>query len=161
MAETAAVQPGINGEVLRNTGAYGSPTWVAGGLVRNVTPSAKWDRGDASIRATRAKLQEKTQIAISGTIEVRADPADAWYQALFDAAMGDSSAAIDLMILDGPITQEGCKGVRGYMNLDFEQNQQITDVIYTTFSYDPAWNSGGYPAKVELGATSTPTFTQF
>jgi len=161
MSEASAVQPGILAKVYRNTGTYGSPTWAAIGLVRNVSPSAKWDRGDASIRATRAKLQEKTQIAISGTIECRADPADAGYQALFDAAMGDSTAAIDLMIIGGPITQEGVKGVRGYMNLDFEDNHSINEVVYTTFAYDPAWNAAGYPAKVEMGAASTPTLTQY
>lgn len=161
MAESSAVQLGIRSSVLRNTGSYGSPTWSAITLVRNATSSAKWNRGDASIRATRAVLQEKTQVAISGTVEVRADPADAGYQALFDAAMADSTGAIDLMILGGPITQEGVKGVRGYMNLDFEDNHNIDGVVYTTFAFDTAWNSGGYPAKVEMGASSTPTFTQF
>lgn len=161
MAEVAAVQAGIDGEVYRNAGSYGTPTWTAIGLVKNVSPSMKWNRGESSIRATKAILQTKTQIAISGSIEVRADPADAGYQALFDAAMADSTSALDLMILDGPITQEGCKGVRGHMNLDFEQNQSISEVIYTTFAYDPAWHSAGYPSKVEMGATSVPTFTAF
>lgn len=161
MAEVAAVQTGIDAEVFRNTGSDGVPVWTAIGLVRNVTPSAKWNRADASARQTKAVLQAKTQIAISGMIEVRADPADAHYQALFDASMSDSSSAIDLMILDGPLTLEGCKGVRAYMNLDFAQNQNIDGVIYTTFDYDPAWNLNRFPAKVEMGAGSAPTYTQF
>jgi len=161
MAATSAVQPGILAKVYRNTGSYGSPTWTAVTLARNVASAAKWNRGDASIKATRAVLQEKTQVAITGTIEVRADPADASYSAMFAAAMGDSTSAIDLMIIGGPITQEGVVGVRGVMNLDFEDNHAINEVVYTTFAYDPAWASGGYPSKVVMGATSTPVFTQF
>ena len=161
MGETSQVMPGIKAAVYRNTGTYGSPTWTLIGLVRNVTPSAKWKKSDASARQTRAELQEKTQIGITGQIEVRADPADADYQALFDAAMGDSTDAIDLMILNGLLAVEGAKGVRLHANLDFAENHAIDGVIYTMFDYDPAWNADGYPSKVEVGATSTPTFTAY
>lgn len=161
MAEASAVQPGILGKVYRNAGTYGSPTWTAIPLVRNVSNGVKWNRADASIRATRAVLQEKTQAALSGSIECRADPADAGYQALFSAAVGDSTAALDLLILDGPLTQEGAKGVRAHMNLDWEQEQNIDGVIYGRFAFDPAWHSAGYPSYVEMGASSTPTITAF
>lgn len=161
MAETSAVKTGIKAAVYRNAGTYGSPTWTLIGLVRGVTPNAKWNRSDASARQTKAVLQAKTQIAISGSIEVRADDADAGYQALFDAAMADSDSALDLLILDGLISVEGAKGVRAHMNLDFGQNQDIGGVIYTTFDYDPAWHSAGYPSKVEMGASSAPTLTAF
>lgn len=161
MAAASEVQLGIDGAVYRNAGSYMTPTWTEIDLVRNVTPAVKWDRGDSSSRATKAKLQAKTQVAISGTIECRADPADAGYQALFDASQEDSTGALDLMILDADITTEGARGVRGFMNLDFAQNQGVGDVIYTTFEYDPAWNVGGYPASVVMGATSTPTLTTF
>jgi hypothetical protein len=161
MAAESAVQLGLDGEVYRNTGTGGSPTWVAGGLVRNVKATKKWKRADASARATRATLQAKTQIDITGTIEVRADPADAWYAALCDAAEADSSSAIDLMILDGPMSQEGARGVRACMNLDIDQDQNIDGVIYTTFAYDPAWNPDVTPQRVLMGATSLPTFTAY
>lgn len=159
MAETAAVMPGILGKVYRNAGTYGSPTWTAITLVRNVSTSAKWNRGDSSIRGTRAVLQEKTQVAVSGSIECRADPADAGYQALFDAAVGSSTAALDLLILNGPVSQEGAKGVRAHMNLDFEEDHNVDGVIYTRFAFDPAWHSAGYPSYVEMGAASSPTIT--
>lgn len=161
MAETSAVQVGIAAAVYRNAGSYGSPTWTEITLIKSVTPNVKWTRSDASIRATKALLQAKTQVAITGSIECRADPADAGYQALFTAAMQDSTGAPDLLILDGDIATEGVKGIRAHMNLDFAQNHSIDGVIYTTFDYDPAWNSAGYPSFVEMGATSTPTITAF
>lgn len=161
MAEASAVKVAILAAVYRNAGTYGTPTWTFIGLVRDVTPSMKWNRSDASARQTKAVLQAKTQMAISGQIVVRADDADAGYQALFDAAMATSASALDLMILDGLITVEGAKGVRAHMNLDFVQNQSIGEVIYTTFDYDPAWHADGYPSKVEMGAASAATFTAF
>lgn len=159
MSAASAIQPAIAAGVYRNTGSYGSPTWVEITLVRDVTPSEQWAYGDASVRASKAKLYGKTQIDLTGTITCRADPADAGYQALFDAAVGVSSAAPDLMILDGDITTEGARGVRLHANLSKKQNQAIGEIVYTDFDYNPAWNSAGYPSSVVMGATSTPAFT--
>jgi hypothetical protein len=161
MAEVSAIQPAIAAGLYRNTGTYGTPTWAEITFVRDVNPSMKWNYGDASTRDTKAVLQGKTQMAISGTIVVRADPADAGYQALFTASVTVSASAPDLMILDGDIATEGVKGVRLHANLDFEQNQEIGSIIYTTFAYNPAWHTDGKPSFVEMGAASVPTFTAF
>lgn len=161
MAEASKVKIAILSKVYRNTGTYGSPTWTEIGLVKDASVSLKWNRADASARQTKAMLQAKTQAVITGSLTVRADDADAGYQALFDAAMAISDSAPDLLILDGPITVEGAKGFRLHANLDYEQDQSIGNVVYTVFSFDPAWNTGGYPSFVEMGASSTPTFTAF
>lgn len=161
MAESSKVKIAVLAKVYRNTGTYGSPTWTEIGLVRDGSISAKWNRSDASARQTKAVLQAKTQMAITGSLVVRADDADAGYQALFDASMAVSDSAPDLLMLDGAITVEGAKGFRFHANLDFEQDQSIGNVIYTTFALDPAWNTGGYPSYAEVGASSTVTYTAF
>ena len=161
MAETAAVQVGIAAAVYRNTASYGTPTWVEITLARNSSLSRKWKYADASIRATKAELQAKTQIQITGQIECRADPADAGYQALFDAANSDSASAPDLMILDGDITTEGVKGIRAHLNLDEDQDHNIDGVVYGVFGFNTAWHSAGYPSKVEIGAGPAPVYTAF
>lgn len=161
MAEASKVKVGVLSKVYRNTGTYGSPTWAAVDLVRDVTISGKWNRSDASARQTKALLQAKTQIAITGSLTIRSDDADAGYQALYDASMSVSDSAPDLLILDGAITVEGAKGFRFHANLDFEQDQSIGNVLYTTMSIDPAWNAGGYPSYAEVGSGSTVTFTAF
>jgi hypothetical protein len=161
MAATSAVQTGIDGELYRNTASWATPTWVAIGLVKNLNYSRKWNRADASARQTKAILQAKTQIGITGSMDVRADPADVGYAALYDAAQLDSASAPDLLVLDGPITQEGARGFRAHLNLDDGQDQNIDGVIYTKFDFDPAWNIGGYPAKAVVTAPSTVTFTQY
>lgn len=161
MAESSKVKIAALAKVYRNTGTYGSPTWTEITLVRDGSISGKWNRSDASARQTKAVLQAKTQMAITGSLTVRADDADAGYQALFDAAMDVSDSAPDLLMLDGAITVEGAKGFRFHANLDFEQDQSIGNVIYTTFALDPAWNTGGYPSYAEVGASSTVTYTAF
>lgn len=161
MAETAAVQVGIAAAIYRNAGSYGSPTWTEITLARNSSLSRKWKYGDASIRATKATLNAKTQLDITGQIECRADPADAGYQALFDAANSDSASAPDIMILDGDIATEGVKGIRAHLNLDEDQDHNIDGVVYGVFDFNCAWHSAGYPSKVEMGAASSPTFTAF
>lgn len=163
MAAAAGPKPGILAACYRNSGTYGSPTWSEVTLIRDSNIAAPWDLGDSSIRATRAKLQEKTQIALSGQINVRADDADTAYQALLAAAMAaGSSGIIDMMLLDGDIASEGAAGFRAHWNLNFSgQNQEIGGVIYTPFDLSPAYHSSGYPSKVLMGSDSAPSFTAF
>ena len=161
MPEVAAVQVGIAAAVYRNAGTYGIPTWTEITLARNSSLGRKWKYADASIRATKAELQAKTQIQITGQIECRADPADAGYQVLFDAANSDSASAPDMMLLDGDITTEGVKGIRAHLNLDEDEDMNIDGVVYGVFNYNPAWNAAGYPSKVEMGASSVPTYTAY
>lgn len=161
MSAASAVKLGINADVLRNSATYGTPTWAELTLVRGVTPAFPWDMVDAAIRGTPVKLYAKSQLDIQLQLDVRADDADAGYQALWDAAM-DQDSVVDLLVLDGPITTEGSMGVRGEFVVNFAgQSQGPGDVVYTQFDLKPAWSSNGYPKKVEMGASSAPTFTAF
>lgn len=163
MAASSAVKPGINAAVYRNSGSYASPTWTEVTLIRDVTINGPWNLADASIRATKAVLQAKTQIALTGQIVIRADDADAGYQALWDAScLSTSSGLLDLLILDGDIATEGAMGFRAHWNINFSsQDQGAGNVVYTTFDIAPGWSSDGYPSKCEMGAASSPTFTAF
>lgn len=159
MAAASFTKAGIAGVTYRNTGSYGSPSWTAQDFVRDVSPATPWDMVDASIRASRAKLFGKTQIDISGQLVMKADNANAGYQAFFDASQSPT-AVLDLLILDGAIADEGAMGVRAEFNISFaSQSQGAGDVIYTTFDYKPAYTTNGYPKSVKMGAASTPTFT--
>lgn len=161
MAAASAVKPAIEGVVLRNTGTYGSPTWTEIELVRDVNPAMPWDMGDASSRATRAKLYNKTQIDIPYSIVVRADDADTGYVALFDASVSPTTV-IDMMILDGPISTEGAMGIRCHFLVNFaSQTGGAADNCYTTFDLKPGYSSAGVPKSVKMGASSVPSFTAF
>lgn len=154
-----AVKPGAAGRVYRNSGSYGSPTWVAVNLVKDATPSMPWDMVEAGARETRAKLYAKARADLSVQLVVRADDADTGFNALADAAVSPTTL-LDLLVLDGLISVEGVRGFRAHWNVNLTgQPQDIDNVIYDTFELKPGWNSAGYPSTVIMGATSTPAFT--
>lgn len=160
MSEAAAIQPAVNAGFYRNTGTYGTPTWTEVDIIRDVADAGqKWDFADASSRASRAKLFGKTLIDVSGTLSARADPADAGYQAIFTASV--TTTPIDVMILDGDIATEGVKGKRLHAGFSMGQDQSIGNIIYTEFEYKPMYHSDGVPKYVEMGASSTPTYTAY
>lgn len=161
MAGTAGVKAGIAAKAYRNTGTYGSPTWTAADLIRDVQPAFPWDMVDASARSTRAKLFGKTQIDLSIQLVVRADDLDVAYQAFVTAAFSPTSN-IDMLILDGPITAEGARGVRANFIFSISgQPQGAGDIVYSTFDIKPTYSTDGVPSSVVMGSASAPTFTAF
>lgn len=152
------VMVGINGGLYRNTGSYSTPTWVEITAVRDVTPNAPWDMGDASSRGSRAKLSAKTQMDLSVSAVVRANPADAGYSALYDSSIG--TGLLDLLVLNGKLTVEGAKGFRAEWNVSpTTQDQAIGGVIYDTFEMKPGYSSNGAPKTAVVGASSAVTYT--
>lgn len=158
-AAASAVKLGINAKIYRNTGTYGSPTWTAIDLTRDAQMNLPWDFGDASARATKVKLYAPTQIDFAISCVVRADDADAGYNALWDAAVG--ADALDLLILDGPITVEGTRGVRAHFTPSLTgMSQGAGDVEYGNFDLKAAYSSDGNPKCIEVGASSALTATE-
>lgn len=160
-AAVAGVKAGVNAKIYRNTGTYGSPTWTAVGLVKDDTEGTPWDMVEAGARETKAKLYAKTRTDISESVVVRADDSDAGYNA-FATAAESQTTVMDLLILDGPITAEGARGLRAeFLVNKTGKPKEIDGVIYVTFELKPTWTSNGYPSSVVMGASSAPTFTAF
>lgn len=159
MAAASAVKPGAAARGYRNTGTYGSPTWTAVNLIKDVTFALPWDMVEAGARETRSKLYMKARVDPMITVVARADDADTGFNALADAACSPTSKP-DMMFLDAAITVEGARGIRAQWNVSLTgQPQEIDGSVYDTFELKPAWSSDGYPSTVVMGATSTPTFT--
>lgn len=159
MAAAGGAKAGIDGAVYRNTGTYGSPTWAEVTAVRNVNPAYPWDMGDASARATNVKLFRKTQADWSLSFDVRCDDLDAGYQAVYDNAFLPATL-LDMMFLNGPITEEGAAGVRFHANLSISGTTQgIGDVQYDTFDAKPGYHTDGVPKVVDVGTASALTYT--
>jgi hypothetical protein len=159
MAAVSKVKAGIAAKAYVNTGSYGTPVWAAADCVADAQPAFPWDFGDASSRATRAKLYGKTQIDLSCQLVCRADDADATYQDFVDAAFDDETA-LDMLILDGAITDEGARGVRAHYLFSLSsQPQGRGDLVYSTFDIKPSYSTEGAPKSVVMGAASAPTFT--
>lgn len=158
MAAVSAVKPAIKAVIYRNTGTYASPTWTAMTLVRDVNISRPWDFASADVRATRVKLYAPTQMDFAVTVTMRCDDADAAYLAVDAAAI--SGAAIEFLILDGPITTEGSRGVRSSFHIsDTGQDQAIGNVLYKNYELKTAFSTDAVPKSVVTGATSSLTET--
>lgn len=160
MAAASANKPGVGGVVYRNTGTYGSPSWTAQTFVKDVTPSMPWDMAEAGSRATRAKTFMKTRADLTITIVMKADDADAGYLA-FRAAANSPTSVLDLLVLDGLISVEGCHGWRGEFLVNLTAApQEIDGSIYDTFECKPTWTSNAVgPSTVIMGASSSITAT--
>lgn len=157
MAATSKTKPSILAVVYRNTGTYGSPTWTSVSMVKDVTPNTPWDMVDASIRASRVKLYAPTQQDFDVTMNVLDNDSDAGVQAFKAAA--NTAVPIDILVMDGPITDEGVRGVRFHALFSQNQDQSIGNVNYNNFTCKPAFHSDGYPKYVVAGSGSALTFT--
>lgn len=163
MAATEGPRTGIDGATYRNTGSDGSPTWVEITAIRDVSGAAMvWDMGEASSRASRAKLYKKMMGDLKPQLVTRADAVDAGYQALYDSSQSPTST-LDLLVLDGPITEEGACGFRSYWNVNVSTppTQGAGEIQYTTFELSPAFNTARFPSTVDVGASSALTLTAF
>jgi len=159
MAATAGVKTGIGAVLYYNTASFGTPTWAAIGLVKDVNPSLPWEKAEAGARYTRAKVFVKTRAEISIDATVRADNADAAYVLMKDASLSPTTT-MDFLCLDGKITDEGAHGYRAECLLECTgAPQEIDGAIYDTFHLIPAVTANGAPATVKMGAASTPTLT--
>lgn len=159
MAATEGPRAGIDGAAYRNTGTAGSPTWAEIDNIKDVAPATPWDLQEAGSRETKAKLYAKTRQDIGYQVVARADSADLGYQALWDAAC--SPNPIDLLVLDGPLTEEGASGYRAYWNVNASggPTQGADEMQYTTFDLKPAWNGTILPKIADVGASSAVTYT--
>ncbi len=161
MAGTAGSKVGIGGVVYRNTNTYISPTWAPQSSVKDVNFGQPWDMGDASTRATRAKLSAKTQVDLAISVVMKADNLATDYQAFITAAMSPTST-LDLLILDGLITAEAAHGVRcQFLVSQSGQSQAIGDVIYDTFDLKPAYSTDGVPSWVVMNSGNSPSITPY
>lgn len=160
-AAVSAVKHGVSARIYRNTGTYGTPVWTAVNLVKDVTGGTPWNKTEAGARETTAMLFARTRINLTRSVTIRADDLDAGYQAFLTSSQ-DKTSVIDMMILDGLISTEGAHGHRAHYGCSNTDNpQEIDGVIYDVFEVSPEWHSSGYPSKVVMGASSTPTFTAF
>jgi hypothetical protein len=158
MAAVSAVKPAIKAIIYRNTASYGSPTWTALTLVRDVNAARPWDFGDASIRASRVKLYHPTQMDFAFSMTMRCDDADTGYLAIDAAAV--SGAQIEFLILDGPLTTEGTRGVRASFHIsDTGQDQAIGNILYKNYELKAGFSTDAYPKAISVGASSALTET--
>lgn len=158
MAAEDTAKLGINGAVYRNTGTENAPTWVEVKRVRNVQPSFPWDMVLLDSRESRAKQYGATQVDPGAQIEVRASNTDEGYLAILDAS--ETGEEIDLLILNGKLTEEGSRGMRAsWLASCTGETQGVGDAVYDSFDLKPGITF--VPKRVVVGAAESITETDW
>ena len=130
----------------RNTGTYGSPTWVELENVRDVTPNFAKDEDDATSREF-ARLGWKAVVPTLRNCEVTFEmvykPDDPDYLALRAAYLAVPAESIEFLILNGPVATAGNTGIRatfGVFNLSDPQPIAGVVKVQVTLKAVPADN---------------------
>jgi hypothetical protein len=154
-----AARMGLAGSLNRNTATYGSPTWTEITLTRDVQENLTWDEADVTDRASRVRRYAKTLLDADFTVTVRNDLTDAGYDALL-TAMYSPTAALDLLILDGPTTEVGAQGIRAdFQVMSGSQSQALADGLFREFRLRVSIDTN--PPKIaEVTGTATITYTE-
>lgn len=154
-----ANQIGILAKAYRNTGAFGSATWVEVSSIRDLTINEKWDVAEVVTRASRAKRGAPTTLDVSVTGSMRAVVDDAGYLAIRTARL--AGTVLDMMFLTGASNNTGEIGWRFEAVVeDATQDQGSGSVLYDTITFRPHAASTNVVQSVVVTA-GAPVFTTF
>lgn len=145
--------------VYRSAGTWASPTWTEIALVNELEVSGQWDTTDAPDRSTVVKGYAKTQLDLSFTASIKnKGQSNAVYAAVI-AALNSNIANMDVMVLDGPLTENGASGYRfDAIVSKGGQNQGTQQALYLDTEWKPDGFSDNQPRSVLIVA-GVPAFT--
>jgi len=150
---------GIGAKLYYNSATFGSPTWVALTIVRDVTMNRKATLADVLTRSTRAMRKVPTMFDISISGSWPADVDDTGYLVVRTAFLAGST--LDVMCLTGVSTNNGEEGWRFEAVIaDMTQDQGAQNVMYENFELHPHAESTQVIQTV-LVAAGAPVYTTF
>ncbi len=139
---------GMNCKLFRNTGSYGSPTWVEVPTVRDATLSCERTEADASYRGGGGFENVMwTLMKINVEADMVWDTADAGFAAIRAAFFANTP--IEFMALDGA-NSSGSQGVRATMGVGkFNRAEPLAGIAAAAISLKP-YPSANNPAWVTI-----------
>lgn len=127
---------GILARLYRNTGSYDTPIWTVMNGWSDAALRVAWDKADASTRDSRVKGGVKTQLDLGFTGKYKVSDDNAGYLALWGLTFNDDT--IDLLILNGPIADNGVRGVRYDAQVySAGEDQGLGVALFDEFTIDP------------------------
>lgn len=131
----------------RNTGAYGSPTWVVVENVRDLSGPDSMGEADASTRRVKVKQFEPALEEIAFEWEMIEDPTDADFLAIQTAYR--TRAKLDLAFSDGNMTTTGTSYFRVEVKVfGFEKSEPLEGMVTRKITVKPC-----YSANAPVAAT--------
>lgn len=150
---------GIKSKCYVNTGAdYATPTWTEAALIGDLQVDGSWNFAAAQTRETPVERGARTTmpLTISGKMRVKGD--DAVFTK-FDDAFHDSTAVLDLMVLNGDKATDDVTGYRCEFELTkWSEDQATGNVLYKDFELKPSVNTANLPKRAKV-ASGAPAFT--
>lgn len=149
------IRKGITCKFYRNTASYGTPTWAEVHEVSDWKENLDWQKAAAGSRLTRVGQSVKTQLDLSWTGTLK-DDGGTNAEAIKDALLTDQ--VLDVLILNGPITENGVRGYRTDVQVFSGSNSQgLTEVVYPEIMIAPT-PSANAPKAVKI-TSGAPTYS--
>lgn len=104
------VRLGRDAKFYLNTGTFASPTWSAVDQISDLTRGGTWDEIEASTRESVVKMGVAGMLDTAVTGKLKFVPGDTNQVLIADAFWARTT--IDIMVLNGPNTTTGIRGVR-------------------------------------------------
>lgn len=127
---------GILSRLYVNEGTYEAPEWTEIDLIGDLQVGGEWQKGESTARRTRVQTNEGTVLNLDTTGNVRVDSTDVGYNLLLSAWATEEK--LDMLILNGPLDQNGAHGVRydgKVFNMGEDQGRQ--NVLFRDFDFGP------------------------
>jgi len=148
-----AGKTGDEGVLYRNVGGtYEAPNWVEMSNVRDVNLGLEKNRIDMTTRANNGWRANKGGLKdLSIETEIVWDPEDTHFDALLDSFL--NGTALDLLVLDGPVTTSGSKGFRFQGEVfSFSRNEPRDDAMTASVTIAPTYSPDHPPELYEVSA---------
>lgn len=150
---------GTDCKLFRNTGTWSSPTWAEVKTIGDCQLGNSWEVQDLKLRLTRVGLTVKTNFNTGVTGKILDDESAAFI-ALDDAFNSDN--AVDILVLNGPISRANSRGVRFLATITkWDESQNPGDVIMRDFELKPALpeDQTQLPQRAVVATADTVTLT--
>ena len=137
----ARTKRGIKARTFVNTAvstAYATPTWTNIVLLGDAQVTADWGTEDLNVRLSMVKMIARNllDLKLGGKI-LKERTATAAYTKLA-ASFADGDTQVDLLVLDGPLTQDGVEGFRFHAEVTkWSEDQGTGKTIFKDFELAP------------------------
>lgn len=138
---------GLNAHCYRNTGTYGSPTWVECKSIQEVTLKADKDKADAPSRnysGFKAYLSGMKDVGLG--LKLTWDTTLGEFSAFQSAFFNNTT--IDMLALDGVVTpSSGSQGLRAVMEVfKFDRTEPLSGALTSDVEVAPSATSANAPS---------------
>lgn len=133
---------GFDGKAYYNSGTNASPTWVEIAFARDVNTTSSADKLDASDRSSKFKKYCSGQLEIETTITATYNRTEAGAAGAIEVLRDHyhNRTAVQVAIVDGPITTTGNEGYKFYANVfSNDWDQPLSDGQTVTMTFCPTY----------------------